>query len=80
MNTANQLESAYALHRGGDLPGAVNLYRTLLLAEPKNFDALFHCAIAEAQLGHGGEAIQCLERALAIRPSSADALNAYGPP
>ena len=78
MTPANQLERAYALQRGGDLPSAVNAYRSLLLSEPKNFDALFLCALAEAQLGHGGEAIQCLERALAIRPSSADALNAYG--
>ena len=51
MTPANQLERAYALQRGGDLPSAVNAYRSLLLSEPKNFDALFLCALAEAQLG-----------------------------
>lgn len=78
MTTADQLERAYALHRGGDIPGAVNAYRTLLLSDPKNFDAWFLCAMAEAQRGHIAEALQGFEHALAIRPGNGDALNAYG--
>jgi tetratricopeptide (TPR) repeat protein len=78
MTTANQLQHAYALHRRGDIPGAVNAYRMLLLGDPKNFDCWFLCAMAEAQRGHIAEAIQCFEHALAIRPGNADALSAYG--
>jgi tetratricopeptide (TPR) repeat protein len=78
MTTADQLERAYALHRGGDIPGAVNVYRMVLLSDPKNFDAWFLCAMAEAQRGHLAEALQGFEQALAIRPGNADALNAYG--
>ncbi len=78
MNIPEQLQYAYELQGGGDLRGAVQAYRLVLSTEPGNFDALLFCGLAEAQLGHGIQAIQCLKNALSISPSNTEALNAYG--
>ena len=78
MNIPEQLQFANELQCGGDFRGAVQAYRLVLSTEPGNFDALYFCGLAEAQLGHGIQAIQCLENALSISPSNTEALNAYG--
>jgi tetratricopeptide (TPR) repeat protein len=75
---AKQLEEAQALHQKGDVKAALDGYRAILKRDPKNFAALFFCAMAEAQLEKLTDARRSIRRAIKVRPESADAHNAEG--
>jgi tetratricopeptide (TPR) repeat protein len=69
------LQEALALHRRGDVDGAIARYDDLLRADPQNVGALHHLAMARCQRGQFAEGIR---RALAFAPDNADAHNLLG--
>lgn len=62
-----------ALHRGGQLPRAGDLYRQALALQPGHFDALHLLAVIAAQSGKVDEAIALFDEALAVNPGNAGA-------
>lgn len=60
----------------GDADGAVTAFRKELAADPNDFDANFHLAAILAQRGKPDEAGPLLERAVQVRPGSAEARDA----
>ena len=78
MKDAATLEEGRRLHREGRVEAALRAYRSILKRDPRNFDALCLCAMAQVQLGKPAEAARSIQRALDLRPDSADARNAQG--
>ncbi|MCU1232944.1 MAG: Tetratricopeptide 2 repeat protein, partial [Candidatus Solibacter sp.] len=72
------LQSYYgqALLFTGDADGAVEAFRKELAANPNDFDANFQLASILAHRGHAQEAQVLLERAVQVRPRSAEAREA----
>ncbi|WP_395710655.1 tetratricopeptide repeat protein [Reyranella sp.] len=68
-----KFEEALALHRGGQLARAGDLYRQALALQPRHFDSLHLLAIVTAQSGKVDEAISLFDQALAVNPGSAGA-------
>jgi Flp pilus assembly protein TadD len=60
----------------GDADGAVTAFRKELAADPNDFDANFHLASILSQRGKPDEARPLLERAVQVRPGSAEARDA----
>jgi predicted O-linked N-acetylglucosamine transferase (SPINDLY family) len=75
---AQALQQAVAFHQQGRLDAAERLYRTVLAAQPGQFDALHFLGILRAQQGDGAEAVRLISRALDRRPDSADAHSNLG--
>ena len=75
---SEKLQNATRLHREGRLKAALGAYKSVLKHDPRNFDALFFCAMAQVQSGKPRDAKRSLERSLKVRPEDADALNALG--
>ena len=65
------LQDAIALHRRGDLDGAVARYDAILRADPRNADALHHLAMARCQRGQFARGIAAARGALALAPDNA---------
>jgi tetratricopeptide (TPR) repeat protein len=65
------LAKALACHQRGELDGAASLYRDILSAEPHHADALHLLGVVSLQRGQPRQAIELIERALALRPSVA---------
>jgi tetratricopeptide (TPR) repeat protein len=78
MRSDSPLQEALALHRRGDLDGAIARYDAVLRADPQNVDALHHLAMARCQRGQFAEGIETIGRALALAPSNAAAHNLLG--
>ena len=70
----SELERAIELQRGGDLAGAVAIYRTLLAREPRNADALHYLGLASRQSGDLRGAETFLRRSLELQPERVNAL------
>jgi protein O-GlcNAc transferase len=68
------LARAVAAHQAGDLTQAEFLYKLVLQADRKQFDALHMLAVIEGQRGNYAAGLQRLNEALRIKPNSADAL------
>ncbi len=68
--TETKLRQALALHQKNDLAAAEPLYREVMAADPKNFDAPHLLGIMRRQQGDSAAAIPLLERALEIVPRS----------
>jgi hypothetical protein len=68
-------QRAVSLHRSGDLPRAIGLYRFLTARFPKNAQTLFALGTAESQLGHHAEGIAVLEESLRLLPANPKAHN-----
>ena len=75
--SAGLLMRAHEKHRAGNLEDAAALYAEVLLGEPKNFDALFLMGVLQLQRGALAGADVYLEKALAIRPYSSEALQQH---
>ena len=71
-------DEAVKLHQGGHLGEAEKLYRLVLEAEPKHFDALHLLGLIALQRGNHASAIEQIDDALEIRPDVAEALNNRG--
>ena len=69
MNVQETLQQAVRYHEGGELARAEPLYRQVLAADPRNFDALSLLAVLANQTGHPQAAIELLRRADAVRPN-----------
>jgi predicted O-linked N-acetylglucosamine transferase (SPINDLY family) len=72
---AEALHYAYSAHQAGQYSEAERVYRLVLRAQPKQFDALHLLGVLEAQRGRNDEAIRLLNRAINVNPRSADALS-----
>jgi tetratricopeptide (TPR) repeat protein len=75
---AGPLQDALALHRRGDLDGAIARYDALLRADPQNAAALHHLAMARCQRGQFAQGIAAARRALALAPDNAATHNLLG--
>ena len=75
---SEKLQHATQLHREGRLKAALARYKSILKQDPRNFDALFFCAMAQVQSDRPQDAKRSLDRALKIRPRDPGALNALG--
>src|SRR3954454_6665013 len=71
MATSSEtLKRAQALHHAGNGPDAERAYRDVLIAEPRQFDALHGLGVLLAQNGRFDEALTLVERALQVIPRS----------
>jgi predicted O-linked N-acetylglucosamine transferase (SPINDLY family) len=68
------LARAVAAHRAGNLAQAEFLYRAVLQADSRQFDALHMLGVIEGQRGNFAAGIEHLNRALRIRPEATDVL------
>ncbi|WP_042704010.1 tetratricopeptide repeat protein, partial [Azospirillum sp. B506] len=75
MTVADLLEAALALHRAGEIAGALALYRRILTDDPAHADALHLAAIIAFQTGRTAEALSGLGAALAVQPRFPTAYN-----
>lgn len=75
---SNIFEQALVAHQAGDFPRAEQLYRKILAAHPKDFDALHMLGVVHAQGGRLPEAARLIGRALKIRPDDPQALYNLG--
>ena len=60
--TEKLLAEALALHRRGNLSGAMNRYVKVLQDDPKNADALYYCAVLAMQENQIAEGIKLARR------------------
>jgi protein O-GlcNAc transferase len=72
------IDQAIAAHRSGNLDAAETLYRGVLAANRRDFDALHMLGIICAQRGNFGEAEKLLRDALSVDGSVAQCLHNYG--
>ena len=68
------LARAVAAHQAGNIAQAEFLYKLVLQADKKQFDALHMLGIIEAQRGNFAAGLRRIQEALRIRPKSVDAL------
>ena len=68
------LARAFAAHQAGNIAQAEFLYKLVLQADKKQFDALHMLGVIEGQRGNFSAGLRRLNEALRIRPNSADAL------
>lgn len=71
MSTAALLQTAISLHQGGMAADAEKAYRLTLQYEPKNADALALLGVLLSENKKHGEALQLIEKALALDPNAA---------
>ncbi len=69
---------AYALHRQGRLAEAAKAYEQVLHNDPRDFDALHLRGVIAARSGNPEEAVDLLERAIAVNPTVAAAHSNLG--
>lgn len=75
---AADLQAALGMHRHGMLDLAEQVYREILQADPRQFDALQLLATLEGQRGDSAAAIDLFDRALKVKPDHAESLNNRG--
>lgn len=68
------LARAVAAHQAGNLGHAEQLYKLVLQADARQFDALHMLGIVESQRGNFAAGLQRIGEALRVRPNSVDAL------
>jgi tetratricopeptide (TPR) repeat protein len=69
---------AQMLHQAGQPAQATVLYREILKADPAHFDTLCMLALLEYQAGHSEESIRLLDKALTVKPNSANVVTNRG--
>ena len=62
------LANALRLHQAGDFAPAARLYRSILAADPQHVDALHLLGLVLYQQGDAAQAVEWLQRAIALRP------------
>ena len=72
------LKQAVELHREGRLNEADRIYRAILAADPRHFDALQLSGVLKYQQGRTIDALRLVAAALQAQPGSPDALVNYG--
>jgi predicted TPR repeat methyltransferase len=66
-----RLATAIRLHQGGQVAGAVDIYREVLERNPDDVDALHFLGVAEHQLGQNEVGLAHIGRALELAPDDA---------
>lgn len=67
------LEQALALHRQGRIGPAYELYKSIVAADPAQFDAFHMMGVVLNQANQNEHALPLFERALALKPTSPEA-------
>jgi protein O-GlcNAc transferase len=75
---ANELQRALRLQQEGRLPEALLRYDAVLLAEPRNAEALHFSGVAHYQSGNLPQALERIRKAVALAPGMADAWSNLG--
>ena len=75
---AQALNRAVSAYKTGKLADAESLCKQIISSNRDHFDALHNLAIVEAALGKNDLALTSYDRALALHPNHADALNNRG--
>jgi tetratricopeptide (TPR) repeat protein len=70
---SDALANALAHHRAGRLPEAKQIYRQILAANPNDPNAWHLLGVIACEFGNPEMAIECIGRALQLRPDSAEA-------
>lgn len=78
LTPAQALQLALARHRQGDVVGAAQLYRQILVLTPRQPDALHLLGVACRQQGQLDEALQLLADAASVAPGNPDLRANYG--
>ena len=71
MRTDQSLALAKERHLAGDLASARSLYETVLVDEPANADVMFRLGVLGLQCAAYNEALDWLDRAIALAPHEA---------
>ncbi len=74
MTISVKLQRAVSLHQSGNLDEAEALYRSILAADGRHFDALHLLGLIQGQRNRHDEAARLIGAALDVNPSSAPAL------
>ena len=74
---AQNLQSAFALHRGGKFAEAAKLYRKVIKSNPRQPHALHSLGIIEAADGNNAEAARLMARSLAVQPANIQFMQNY---
>lgn len=64
------LSTALAHHQRGELSQAAQIYRQIVSSEPAHAEALHLLGVISLQLGQPGQAVEWIDRALALQPDS----------
>ena len=72
-----QLQTAFALHRAGDLKGAAKIYRQIVDRDPKNIYALQYLGVIEASVGNFDLAKPLMARSLTLQPQNIQFIENY---
>jgi len=73
-----KLQKALELHQSGDIESAEKLYAEIIKKEPKNSEALHLFAILRAQEESWQDALELLEKALALTPENPGLYSSLG--
>lgn len=68
VTVVEALQAAVQHHRSGEFEQAGSIYEQILWADPNHADALQLVGVMSQQLGRPHDAIQFIERAIAVRP------------
>jgi protein O-GlcNAc transferase len=74
---AQNLQSAFSLHRSGKFAEAAALYRKIIKRNPREAHALHSLGIIEAANGSLAEAAQLMARSLAVQPANVQFVQNY---
>ena len=77
-STSERINRAAGFHRQGDFSRAESIYREVLAEDAGYFDALHLLGVLLIQTGRPQGGVERIDRALAIRPDSAEALSNRG--
>jgi predicted O-linked N-acetylglucosamine transferase (SPINDLY family) len=72
--TSAELAEAWRLHRTGEHDKAERLYRDILGADPRNYEALHRLAFLSGQRGRWDDAQSLMARAIELNPRAPEAL------
>ncbi|HEU5272499.1 MAG TPA: tetratricopeptide repeat protein [Xanthobacteraceae bacterium] len=78
VDVGSLLRTALALHQGGRLAEAEDLYRRILVSEPRHFDSLHLLGVIFSQRGEYATAVRQIATALTVNPNIAAAHNNSG--
>ena len=78
LSLDDAIQLGIGLQQKGDIPGAAEIYRSILAGHPDDVNALHFLGIAEHQLGRSNEALTLIERAITLAPQHPDLHNNHG--
>ena len=78
LSLPEALAIAIQHHQGGQLQTAEQIYRQVLAVEPNQADAWHLLGVLGAQTGNDQHAVECISRAVALKPDFAEAHNNLG--